>query len=340
MRRTEAPLVIGQSGNTAGFAEAFLRSCAHRHALMTTPTVTACRLFDGAGDGIPGVYVDRYGPAAILSVYDDTRWTDDIVSAAAEVVLEQLGPARVEAVYVKRFTRDRTRLGGRAPAESSSRIPRAGAPQPETLTVEEYGIRFEVRPYDGFSTGLFLDHRDNRLALAQKGVSRALNLFAYTCAFSVPLVASGAQVTNVDVSARYLDWGRRNHALNGLDRPDVRYARMDAFAYLNYAARHEEERFDLVILDPPTFGAANPRRRIKSWKATTDYPRLLAAAARVLTPNGSIFAATVTRELAFDGALRHMVEAALGRVRWEPLPPWPADVREKGRVAATLFTAR
>lgn len=308
--------------------------------MTRTPAVTAYRLFDGKGDGIPGVYVDRYGPAAILSVYDDTRWRDDVVSAHAHIVLDALQPAGVEAVYVKRFTKDRTRLGGRAPAESTSETPRAGSPQPERLIVEEHGVRFEVHPYDGFSTGLFLDHRDNRVALAQLGATRVLNLFAYTCAFSVPLVASGAHVTNVDVSARYLDWGRRNHALNDLEPGRVRYARMDALAYLSYAARHAEQRFDLIVLDPPTFGAANSRRGIRSWKATTDYPKLLAAAARVLTPTGLIFAATITRELASGDAFRDLIDGSLGRVQWEPLPPWPDDVREEGRVAAALFRAR
>jgi 23S rRNA G2069 N7-methylase RlmK/C1962 C5-methylase RlmI len=308
--------------------------------LLATPAVTAYRLFDGAGDGISGVYVDRYGPAAILSVYDDSRWADDLVSDAAHIILDGLQAAGLEAVYVKRCTRDRTRLGGRAPAESYSAIPRAGRPQAETLIVSEYGIRFEVRPFDGFSTGLFLEHREHRRFLAQLGARRALNLFAYTCAFSVPLAAAGAHVTNVDVSARYLEWGHRNHALNRLEPTLVRYAHMDALAYLSYAARHAEERFDLIVLDPPTFGAGNSRRRIKPWKATSGYPRLLAAAARVLTPGGRIFAATNTRELSDDRALRRMVEASIGHVEWETLPPWPDDVREAGRLAATLFRPR
>jgi 23S rRNA (cytosine1962-C5)-methyltransferase len=322
------------------FADAFARSCARRQALLAAPAITACRLFDGAGDGIAGVYVDRYGPAAVLGVFDDSRWDDALVSEAARGILDALGPAQLESVYVKRFARDRTRLAGRAPEECYSPAPRAGRPQPEALTVEEYGVRFEVRLYDGFSTGLFLEHRDHRRALARRGVGRALNLFAYTCAFSVPLVASGAHVTNVDVSARYLEWGRRNHALNALDPTRVRYARMDALAYLGYAARHPEERFDLIVLDPPTFGAGSSRRGIKSWKATADYPRLLAAAAKVLTPGGLIFAATNTRELAGEDALQHLVDAAVGPVRREALPPWPNDVREPGRVAAVLFSPR
>jgi 23S rRNA (cytosine1962-C5)-methyltransferase len=321
------------------FGEAFARSCARREASVSRH-VTAYRLLDGTGDGVPGVYVDRYGPAAILSVYDDSRWRDDAVERAAGEILDRLSASGGEAVYVKRFARDRTRLGGRAPSESSSPTPRAGRPQPETLIVDEYDVRFEVRPYDGFSTGLFLEHREHRRALAGRGVTRALNLFAYTCAFSVPLAASGAHVTNVDVSARYLEWGRRNHALNGVDPSNVRYARMDSMAYLAYAARHGEERFDLVVLDPPTFGAANSRRDIQPWKATVDYPKLLAAAARVLTPAGVIFAATNTRELAADGALRRMIESSIGKMRWVALPPWPEDVRERGRVAAALFMPR
>jgi 23S rRNA G2069 N7-methylase RlmK/C1962 C5-methylase RlmI len=319
------------------FADAFDASCRQRLTLIGTPGLSAYRLFDGAGDGIAGVAVDRYGPAAVLNVYDDAGWKEPAIDSAAAAILDRLQPDGVAAVYVKRFSRDRSRLGGKAPAESTSATPRAGAAQPETLTVEEYGTRFEVRPYDGFSTGLFLEHREHRRALARLGVKRALNLFAYTCAFSVPLAADGADVTNVDVSARYLAWGRRNHALNQLDSATVKFARMDAMAYLQYAARHAEQRFDLVILDPPTFGAADSRRKVRAWKAAADYPQLVAAAARVVTSGGLIFAATNTRTLAEGLNFRAMIERAIGRVTWEELPPWPLDVRERGRVAAVLF---
>lgn len=325
---------------SAAFGDVFRQSCARRGALVQTANLTVYRLFDGAGDGVAGVYVDRYGPAAVLNVHDDSGWSDAVISDAARAVLDTLAPTGLEAVYVKHFTRDRSRLGGRAPEEATSPTPRAGVPQPELLIVEEHGVRYEVRLYDGFSTGLFVDHRDHRRALAERGAARVLNLFAYTCAFSVPLAASGAQVTNIDVSARYLEWGRRNHALNGLHAAPVRYARLDSLAYLNYAARHAQERFDLVIVDPPTFGAGDSRRGVKPWKATTGYPPLLAAAASVLTPTGRIFAATNTRELAGGAALRRMIESSLGPVVWDRLPPWPVDVRERGRVAAALFMPR
>jgi 23S rRNA (cytosine1962-C5)-methyltransferase len=205
--------------------------------------------------------------------------------------------------------------------------------------VQEYESRFEVRLYDGHSTGLFPDLREHRRALSQRKPQRVLNLFAYTCAFAVPLAAAGARVTNVDVSARYLEWGRRNLSLNSFNAPpSARFFRMDAFEYLAYAARRGEERFDLVILDPPTFAAGDRRRGVKPWKAVEDYPALVQATLSVLAPGGLVFAASNTRELAGAGALARLITNALGYApAWQPLPAWPVDVSEAGRVAAVLL---
>ncbi|MFN7979909.1 MAG: hypothetical protein U0P30_17390 [Vicinamibacterales bacterium] len=155
---------------------------ARREPLIRSTDTTAWRALDGAGDGLPGVYVDRLGPAAILSIYDDAHLGHDAVTGAARTTLALLGDLLdVRAVYVKPFARDRSRLGGDLPDESRQATPRAGAPQPEALVVEEHGVRFEVRPYDGLSTGLFLEHREHRRALAAWRPARVLNLFAYTC---------------------------------------------------------------------------------------------------------------------------------------------------------------
>lgn len=321
---------------TRAFDVRLRAALSRREALLGDAGTTAWRVFDGAGDDVPGVYVDRLGPVAILSVYDDARLGDDAITAAARATMRVLGEALgVQAVYVKAFARDRSRLGGDLPDESRMATPRAGAPQPESLVVEEHGVRFEVRPYDGLSTGLFLEHREHRRALAAWRPARVLNLFAYTCGFAVPLALAGAQVTNVDVSARYLDWGRRNAALNGLDASSMRCLRRDSREFLAQAARRPEERFDLVILDPPTFGAADKRRGVAAWRAAHDYPALVRAAAAVLAPGGRLFAATNTRELAAEGVLADLLVSALDRrPRWQALPPWPEDVREPGRVAA------
>lgn len=325
-----------------------------RKALLESTDVTAYRLIDGAGDRLAGLYLDRFGPAVVLSVYDDAALDESAVTEVANAALERLAPFGVESVYVKRFARDRSRLGGQAPEESRQAQPRAGATQPETLLVREYASQFEVRLYDGFSTGLFLDHREHRRALAHPGSQswgpsagpgssepprRVLNLFAYTCAFAVPLVAAGAHVSNVDVSARFLSWGRRNLELNGLDPQRARFSRMDAFAFLAWAVKRSAERFDLIILDPPTFAAGDAREKRKPWKAVTDYPALVRAASQVLAPGGRIFAASNTRELASVEMLQAIVQQGLDREpTWLDLPPWPIDVREDGRVACVMFS--
>ena len=324
--------------DTAPFERALEGALRRRATLIATPGVTAWRVLDGKGDGVRGLSIDRYGPAAVMNVYDDAGLPDEAVTAVAAATLAQLTPLGVESVYVKPFVRDRSRLGGALGDEATSPEPRAGRPQPEALVVEEYGARFEVRMWDGLSTGLFLDHREHRRALAERRPGRVLNLFAYTCVFSIPLARAGAHVTNVDVSGRYLDWGRRNLALNGLGGDAVRYLRRDAMDYLAQAARRDDERFDLVILDPPTFAAANKRRGVAAWRAVDDYPALVDAAVRVLAPDGVIFAASNTRELASAGALADLIDASSPRApRWLELPPWPVDVRERGRVAAVLF---
>jgi len=334
--RLQPPPRIDFAARFAGPLDAAWR---RRASLFEAREVTAYRLLDGAGDGVPGVSLDRYGPAAVMNVYEDAHLSQIAVTTAARLTLDLLAPVGLEAVYVKPFARDRSRLGGRSPDESRASVPRAGRPQPESLVVQEYRSRFEVRLYDGHSTGLFLDHREHRRALSERSPARVLNLFAYTCAFAVPLASAGARVTNVDVSARYLEWGKRNLALNRLAPSAARFFRMDAFEFLAYAARHREERFDLVILDPPTFAAGDRRRGVKPWKALDDYPTLVRAVVRVLAPGGSIFAASNTRELAGKGALAHLITKALGSApAWQPLPPWPVDVRQSGRVAAVLFT--
>jgi 23S rRNA (cytosine1962-C5)-methyltransferase len=326
------------SADPAAFAALLAAAWERRQPLVAAGDVTAFRVFDGPGDGLPGLTLDRYGPCAVLNVGDDLRWPDADVSAAAQTALEVLARSGGEAVYVKRFVRDRSRLGGRLPDESRSPVPRAGVAQPEALTVSEYGSSFEVRPYDGLSTGLFLDHREHRQALAARRPARVLNLFAYTCAFAVPLARAGAHVVNVDVSGRYLDWGRRNLVLNALPTESMRFLRRDAAAYLITAARKADDRYDLVILDPPTFGAADRRKGIAAWRAVADYPALVRDAVRVLAAGGLVFAATNTRELAGEGALAALVTNALGREpAWQPLPPWPLDVTAGDRVAAVLF---
>src|SRR5205814_4874493 len=101
-----------------------------------------------------------------------------------------------------------------------------------------------------------------------------LNTFAYTCGFSVCAAKAGARTTSLDLSKKYLEWGKRNFALNRLDpaRHDFIYG--DVFAWLRRLAK-QQRRFDCVVLDPPTFSRSKEHG---VFQAEKDYGELVAAA--------------------------------------------------------------
>ena len=102
------------------------------------------------------------------------------------------------------------------------------------FTVQEYGVKFKVNLVDYLDTGLFLDHRETRRMVASFAKDkRLLNLFAYTCSFSVHAAAAGASFTkSVDMSNTYTDWGRDNFLLNGLSLKQNEIVRADCLKFL------------------------------------------------------------------------------------------------------------
>lgn len=333
----------------AAFRSALDSALARRASILGSGVSDAVRLIAGDADGLDGVYLDRYGPGAVLALYQGRAVPEDVAAASevgtqmARVALATLGKIGLRAVYLKPFARDRSHLGGIHPDLLSSPQPAAGEPLPESFLITEHGTSLEVRLYDGFSTGLFLDQRENRRHLARLASShpglRVLNTFSYTCAFSVACAREGAVTTSVDVSARYLEWGKRNFHHNHVDPDSHRFAKMDTFEFLEYA-RRKSLQYDLIILDPPSYASGNKRRGIPTWSAVDDYKRLVAAAAERLSGGGLIFASTNTGELCRPRRLEREITAGLGRnPEWLKLPEPPADfAAERDRFAARLFS--
>jgi 23S rRNA (cytosine1962-C5)-methyltransferase len=116
----------------------------------------------------------------------------------------------------------------------------------------KYGIDFTA----GYSVGLFVDQRENRRYVRQVKPKRFLNCFAYTCAFSVAAASVGAQTVNVDLSKKSLERGRENFALNSLRTDDHKFIADDVMTFLPRLAR-KGEKFDMIILDPPTFSRSH-----------------------------------------------------------------------------------
>jgi len=345
------PSAAKTSHDSPTFRSVLAKALTRRRSLIEPGKNRALRAFSGGADGVEGVYVDIYGAGAVLVVYEgqSPRWFNPDEQAA--VVLEVFHPIGVRAIYVKPFGKDRSKLGGELPEILSEPTPAAGEVLPEAILIEELDWKLEVRLYDGLSTGLFFDQRENRGFVARwvKGriagaggalgaAPAVLNTFAYTCAFSVAAAKSGAITTSVDVSARYLEWGKRNFAHNAIDPALHRFAKMDTFEFFGYAKR-KRLKYDMIILDPPSFSTGSKKKGIPAWSSTADFAPLIAEAAALLNPKGVILASTNTRELCRPGKLEREIVKGLGREpRYMRLPAAPVDVAgEKERFAACAF---
>jgi 23S rRNA (cytosine1962-C5)-methyltransferase len=263
---------------------------------------SAFRLVNELGDGMPGVTVDRYGDFAVLAVSDDAARERAPEIAA---LLVELG---ARGVYVKIRARADLRRADRAALAPEQ--PSAGEAAPPEIEVRERELLLSVRLADGLSTGLFVDQRDNRRRLfAEARGKRVLNLFSYTCSFSVAAALGGATSTvSIDLSSRALERGRENFAKNGITPgPQHRLFREEAKGWLG-RARRRGEAYDLVVLDPPTFASGEGK---KSFRSVRDYAEVARDALCLLAPSGALLAVTNHRGTGQED-LRRIVRRAAG----------------------------
>jgi len=193
--------------------------------------------------------------------------------------------------------------------------------------------QFELSFNEGYSVGLFLDQRDNRRRLLARHVAaefplfnteQVLNTFAYTCAFSVCAALAGARVTSLDLSKKYLEWGKRNFELNGL-KPDAHdFIYGDVFDWLKRLAK-KQRQFDVVLLDPPTFSKS---KESGLFRAEEDYGRLVTEALKVLKPGGILFASSNAARWEppkFVQAVRDAIILSKRKIVREHYVPQPPD---------------
>ncbi len=174
------------------------------------------------------------------------------------------------------------------------------AAEQEFFTVYEYGVKFKINLNDYLDTGLFLDHRETRQMVASiaKG-KRVLNLFAYTCSFSVFAALAGASYTkSVDLSNTYTKWGEDNFLLNSLPLETNEIVRADCMQFLEIPP---DTLFDVIVIDPPTLSRSKKMEQM--FDIQRDHPYLITQALKFLAPQGVIFFSTNSRKFKLDEAL-------------------------------------
>ncbi len=169
--------------------------------------------------------------------------------------------------------------------------------------VQEQNHIFKIDLSTYLDTGLFFDHRPLREKVREiSGGKRVLNLFCYTGSFSVYAADGGASyVESVDLSNTYLSWAKDNMKLNNFSSPEKYvFTKADAIAWLEKksAGIQEDNKFDIIVLDPPTFSNSKSTENILD--INRDWPALVEHCVKLLNSNGTLYFSTNSTKLQFD----------------------------------------
>ena len=293
-------------------------------AAAPAPAGQALRVFHGRGGRFPGcehLSLDWYGPVWVLTSFkplDEAELAQfSQALTARHAQLNQTQPHPINWVYQERGAgRLETRLmAGEVPAEH---------------VVGEATARYRVHVLRGQNHGLFLDMAAGRHWLREQANGlKVLNLFAYTCAFSVAALQGGAsEVVNVDMAAGALAIGQQNHQINGLN--GARFLAHDLFKSWGKVTRMGP--YDMVVADPPSYQKG-------SFVADKDYARVVRRLPQLLVPGGRALLCLNAPELSSEFLLDVVASQApeLRFVKRLDNPPVFADVDPERSLKVMLF---
>ncbi|HCN82480.1 MAG TPA: class I SAM-dependent rRNA methyltransferase [Sphingobacteriaceae bacterium] len=235
-----------------------------RSELLSSSETNTCRLIFSEADFLPGLIVDKYND--FLSVQLLTSGIDNIKDILLDELNNLLKPS---GIFDRSDASSRSHEGLNA---SFGKL--YGIDPPEFVTIKENGIKYDVNIAEGQKSGFYCDQRDNRKMVAQyaKG-KRVLDCFCYSGGFTLNALKNGAsEVISLDSSTLALDTLKQNIALNNMDKMHQKSIQSDVNKQLRIF-REEEQKFDLIILDPPKY-APSRSALMKASRAYKDLNRL------------------------------------------------------------------
>ncbi len=262
------------------------------------------RLLNGENDGVPGLIVDRYDSTLVVKLYS-AAWIPHLRVVVPELVSACAAAGITIDTIVFRLARTVQRgdthglFDGQVVSvalDPTGGVGTSASPLVEPVLFHENGLRFEAYPVSGQKTGHFLDQRDNRQAVrARAAGARVLDVFACTGGFSVYAAAGGARsVHSVDLAPEAIATARRNMAHNARLTGSCVHttAVVDAFEAMA-AMADRGERFDLVVVDPPSFA----HKRGDVGRALAAYRRLTQLALPLIEPGGLLVQASCSSRI-------------------------------------------
>ena len=261
----------------------------------------------------PDLWLERFGPDLLLS-HQTERGRDAILAEIEQrCAVYAYRPARVFGKYLPKHAAERD-----API-----LLRGDASASLETEVTEAGVRFGLDFAAGYSAGFFIDQRANRARVRAWKPKRLLNTFAYTCSFSVVAALAGAETVSIDLSRRSLTRGEENFRRNGLEpKPGHRFLADDVLGVLPRLAKRGE-KFDAIILDPPTFSR---NQAGAAFQVQRDFDRLVALALEVAAPGAKILLSvnhSAMRVADLERAARATLRLAGKSGRFTHAPPRP-----------------
>jgi 23S rRNA (cytosine1962-C5)-methyltransferase len=254
---------------------------------------TAYRVVHGEGDLLPSFVVDRYGDYLVVQAL--SQGMDRQLPELTELLVELLQPA---GILARNDPRVRLLEG------LDQHVAVLHGDVPDTITVREGEIEYDVDPHRGQKTGAFLDQRENRRAAAQYVSGRVLDCFSYSGGFALQLARHAAELTALDISEDATAALARNAARNGLANVNVRTT--NVFDELR-ALERVGARFDAIVLDPPAFA----KSKAAIPKALAGYKEINLRALKLLPPGGFLITCSCSYHVNEASFAEVLLDAAL-----------------------------
>jgi 23S rRNA (cytosine1962-C5)-methyltransferase len=282
----QLPEILDGEDKSSPFINSIRKNYRHIRKFAKRTTTDCFRIYDREVRGYPlaiDFYAGRFCVHYFSPYHDSEDLKQELVDETEKALFKLFGTLPAQIFWRTRIKAKLTRQYEKTGASGAF------------FTSYEYGVKFKINLEDYLDTGLFLDHRESRQLIANlSDGKRLLNLFAYTCSFSIHAAMHGAIYTkSVDMSNTYTDWGRDNFILNGISLKNHDIVRADCLKFLDQEISCQV-KYDLIVIDPPTISRSKKMDQL--FDVNVDYINLINKSLKLLLDGGVIFFSTNSRK--------------------------------------------